>query len=185
MNPFAPEFLLRSLAPASRGIELSNAREAAVLVAILDKPEPSVLLTRRTQTLRSHSGQIALPGGRVDDTDPSHTHAALREAWEEVGLPPADVMPLGQLNPFFTVSRYRITPIVGLAPADFPWQLSIDEVDAVFEVPLAVVLNLNNYHQMQVNRLGQPHSVYFLPWQGWFIWGATAGIFHDLALHMA
>ncbi|WP_192954658.1 CoA pyrophosphatase [Gallaecimonas mangrovi] len=185
MSSFAADFLLRPLAQRQLGTELSASREAAVLLAILDKPEPTILLTRRTQTLRSHGGQIALPGGRVDDTDPNHTYAALREAWEEVGLPPEDVTPLGELNPFYTVSRYRITPIVGLAPADFPWQLSADEVDAVFEVPLAVVLNLNSYHQLQINRHGQPHTVYFMPWQGWFIWGATAGMFHDLALHMA
>lgn len=185
-SAFAADFLLRPLAGRPHGaIHVPTPRDAAVLVAVLDKPHPTVLLTRRTATLRHHGGQVALPGGRVDASDPSHTQAALREAWEEVGLLPQEVMPLGTLNPYYTVSRYRITPIVGLAPADFPWQLSTDEVDAVFEIPLSVVLDLNAYQQLTINRLGQAHPVYFLPWQDWLIWGATAAIFHDLARHLA
>ncbi|WKE67118.1 CoA pyrophosphatase [Gallaecimonas kandeliae] len=181
---FTTDFLLRPLEPRAPGLQLATPREAAVLIAVLDKPEPSILLTRRTSTLRHHGGQVALPGGRVDATDPDHAAAALREAWEEVGLPPSEVQPLGRLNPYHTVSRYRITPVVGLAPADFPWQLSTEEVDAVFEVPLSVVLDLNAYQVLTIPRLGQSHDVYFLPWNGWLIWGATAAIFQDLALHL-
>ncbi|WP_406663171.1 CoA pyrophosphatase [Gallaecimonas sp. GXIMD1310] len=185
MNHFASQFILQPLQPRHLGTPfLHQPRAAAVLLAILDRPEPTVLLTRRTQTLRHHGGQIALPGGRVDASDPSHVAAALREAWEEVGLAPTEVTPLGTLNPYDTVSDYRITPVVARAPADFPWQLSTDEVDAIFEVPLAIVLDLNRYQRLQIERQGISHQVLFLPWQNWLIWGATAAIFQDLALHL-
>ncbi|WP_341501327.1 CoA pyrophosphatase [Gallaecimonas sp. GXIMD4217] len=182
---FARDFLLRPLEERHLGVpELQSPKPAAVLLAIMDKPEPNLLLTRRTLTLRHHGGQVALPGGRVDDSDPSHEHAALREAWEEVGLLPEQVQVLGRLNPYDTVSRFRITPVVGLAPEDFPWLLSVDEVDAVFEMPLKKVLDLNRYRTLDIQRHGQHHRLFCLPYREHLIWGATAAILYDLALHL-
>ncbi len=182
---FAREFLLRPLVERNLGVpRLKAPKEAAVLLAVMDKPDPALLLTRRTATLRHHGGQIALPGGRVDATDTSLEAAALREAWEEVGLLPDQVQVLGRLNAYDTVSRFRITPVVGLAPAAFPWMLSVDEVDAAFEVPLEYILDEGNYRTLNIKRQGSEHPIYFLPFKEHVIWGATAAILYDLALHI-
>ena len=150
---------------------------AAVLVGVVPRPGGlSILLTQRTDHLRDHAGQISFPGGRVEPGDPSLAAAALREAEEEIGLPPERVDVLGALAPYRTVTGFRIHPVVGwveppldLAPDEF-------EVAEVFEVPLAYVLDPANHHRQCYRRGATTRFYYVLPYQERFIWGATAGI---------
>src|SRR3546814_16554490 len=113
---------------------------AAVLVPVTDRAEPGVILTQRTKTLSRHPGQIAFPGGRVDPGDADVTAAALREAEEEIGLPPARVTVIGAADRYRTITGFEVTPIVGLVPPDLVLTPPEAEVAAVFEVTLAFLL---------------------------------------------
>lgn len=114
-----------------------NHRQAAVLIPIVRRPQPGLLLTQRSIHLRKHAGQVAFHGGAVDDTDASVIAAALREAEEEVAIPPSAVEVIGVLPPVDSVTGYQVTPVVGIIPPDLPYRASEDEVSAVFEMPLA------------------------------------------------
>jgi 8-oxo-dGTP pyrophosphatase MutT (NUDIX family) len=155
---------------------------AAVLICLIERAGgPGLLLTQRTTHLRDHAGQISFPGGRVEKTDPSVVAAALREAWEEIGLDPAKVEILGELAPYDTATGFRIHPVVGwLAP---PFELRPDpfEVDEVFELPLDFVLDPINRRRQSFRRGSMTRAYYVLPWQDRFIWGATAGILVNLS----
>src|SRR3546814_4866005 len=114
---------------------------AAVLVPVTDRAEPGVILTQRTKTLSRHPGQIAFPGGRVDPGDADVTAAALREAEEEIGLPPARVTVIGAADRYRTITGFEVTPIVGVVPPDLVLTPHEAEVAEVFEVPLAFLLD--------------------------------------------
>ena len=155
---------------------------AAVLVGLLARPEgPSILLTQRTAHLKDHAGQISLPGGRIEVTDPDAEAAALREAEEEIGLDPARVELLGPLPTYDTITGFRIHPIVGWIEP--PIELAPDpfEVADVFELPLAFALNRDNQQQDSYERDGRRRHFYVLRWQERYIWGATAGILVNFA----
>ena len=156
-------------------------REAAVLVALVERPsELTVILTRRADTLANHSGQVAFPGGRIDPGETA-VQAALREAQEEVGLDPRFVRPAGLGDPHETGTGYRITPVVGFVSPGFALAASEAEVAEVFEPPFAWLMNAANF-QEQERALpgGVARRFYAAPWQGRFIWGATAGILRRL-----
>ena len=156
-------------------------RDAAVLVPVVDTgAEARVILTRRTTRLRSHSGQIAFPGGAVDPEDGSPEAAALREAREEIGLEPGLVEPIGRLPQYLTVSGYRITPILSVVEPGFAIEINPDEVDAVFEVPLSFLMSEANHRRESRLWQGRERHFYTMPYQEWFIWGATAGIIRTL-----
>ncbi len=154
---------------------------AAVLAGLIDRPEGfTVLLTLRTAHLRSHAGQIALPGGRADPGErPWET--ALREAWEEVGLDPALVEVAGLSDPFWTRTGYLITPVVGFVQPDFTLSLNAEEVADVFEVPFAFLMDAAN-HRTILRELpdGSTHEVWAMPYQERNIWGVTAMLLRDL-----
>jgi 8-oxo-dGTP pyrophosphatase MutT (NUDIX family) len=154
---------------------------ASVLIAITDRPEPGVILTLRQATLRRHAGQIAFPGGRIDDEDESPRHAALREAWEEIGLEPAQVDLVGELPPYRTGSGYRIIPMIGVVPPDLLLTPHEVEVAAVFEVPLAFLLDTVNH--VQDSRLfnGRERHFHVIEWEDRRIWGITAGLIVNLS----
>jgi 8-oxo-dGTP pyrophosphatase MutT (NUDIX family) len=159
---------------------------AAVLVPIIARPEGfTVLFTRRTEQLKSHSGQISFPGGRAEPADPSPRHTALREAQEEIGLAPARVEVLGQLAEYNTRTGFRVTPVIGLIQP--PLELAPDarEVDEVFEVPLAFLLDPAN-HRRESRQIGaRMASYYVIEHQGRTIWGATAGMLVNLYRQLA
>ena len=155
--------------------------DAAVLIAITDRPEPGVILTQRTETLRRHPGQIAFPGGRVDPEDRDAVAAALREAEEEVALPRAAVEVIGTTDTFRTGTGYCIVPVVGVVPADLPLVPHEAEVAAVFEVPLAFLLDGANHHQASAEWQGRTRTFYEIPWPDRRIWGVTAGIIVNLS----
>lgn len=114
-----------------------NQRQAAVLIPVVRRPQPGLLLTQRSVHLRKHAGQVAFPGGAVDSSDASLIAAALREAQEEVAIPPSCVEVIGVLPPVDSVTGFRVTPVVGIIPPNLPYRASEDEVSAVFEMPLA------------------------------------------------
>jgi 8-oxo-dGTP pyrophosphatase MutT (NUDIX family) len=155
-------------------------RSAAVLIAVTDRAEPGVLLTRRSETLRSHAGQVAFPGGRVDPGDADVIAAALREADEEIGLPPAAVEVVGTVGLFRTVTGFEITPVVGVVPPDLPLLPHDAEVAALFEVPLAHLLDPANHRLSTVEWRGAQRTFYEIPWVGERIWGATAAMIVNL-----
>lgn len=159
-------------------------RPAAVLIGIVQRPEPTVLLTQRTAHLRSHSGQVAFPGGKSDAEDASPKDTALREAHEEVGIEPSSVEVLGSLPVYTTGSAFHVTPVVGLLSPDHSLQPNAHEVDAVFEVPLPFLMDPTNHRIHRVNWQGVDRQWYSMSYHDGvaerYIWGATAGMLRNL-----
>ena len=159
---------------------------AAVLVPIIARHEGlTVLFTRRTEQLKSHSGQISFPGGRAEPGDPSPQHTALREAQEEIGLAPARVEVLGQLAQYNTRTGFGVTPVIGLIQPPLEVVPDAREVDEVFEVPLAFLLDPAN-HRRESRQIGARMATYYvIEHQGRIIWGATAGMLVNLYRRLA
>lgn len=159
---------------------------AAVLIALVRRPEGfTVLYTERSPDLRSHSGQIAFPGGKVDRQDDDVAAAALREAFEEVGMARSDVRVIGFMPTYFTGTNYLITPVVAIVEPSGPFIPSLGEVHSVFEVPLRRILLLESYGQFRIKRDGQEHRIWHIDHAGHRIWGITANItrqFRDIAM---
>lgn len=155
-------------------------RPAAVLVPIVDRPEPTVLLTQRTTELSSHAGQIAFPGGKIDPTDESPLAAALREAREEIGLEPRLVHPIGYLDLYLTTLGYRIVPTVARIEPDFKLALNAAEVHDTFEVPLCFLMQPINHQRHSREWNGMVRHFYAIPFADRYIWGVTAGILRNL-----
>ena len=154
---------------------------AAVLVAVTDRAEPGVILTQRTETLRRHPGQVAFPGGRIDPSDTDAIAAALREADEEIALPPASVEVIGTADRYRTGTGFEIVPVIGVVPPDLPLIPSEAEVASVFEVPLAFLIDPANVRLGSVMWQGRERSYYELDWNGRRIWGATAAMIVNLS----
>jgi 8-oxo-dGTP pyrophosphatase MutT (NUDIX family) len=159
---------------------------AAVLIGLVQRPAGlSVLYTERSPELRSHSGQIAFPGGKIDPTDVDAADAALREAAEEVDLDRADARVLGFMPRYFTGSNYLITPVVALLDPSRPFVPNPAEVRSVFEVPLEWLMDGRNYGTYRVRRGGEEHTTWQITHGDFVIWGITANLtrrFHDLVL---
>jgi 8-oxo-dGTP pyrophosphatase MutT (NUDIX family) len=155
-------------------------KPAAVLVPIVDRGEPTVLLTTRTKDLASHAGQVAFPGGKIDPDDDSPVAAALREAREEIGLAPAVIEPLGYLDLYLTFSGFRILPTVARVKPDFALTLNPLEVTETFEVPLAFLMTPANHQLRSRDWNGIEREYYAMPFGDRYIWGITAGIVRNL-----
>jgi 8-oxo-dGTP pyrophosphatase MutT (NUDIX family) len=170
------------LNPGLGAILRANAkRPAAVLIAIVDSGlDARVLLTQRTANLRTHSGQIAFPGGTVDASDASPVAAALREANEEIGLSPAMVTPVGELPEYVTGSGFRITPVLAVVDPAHALTPNPHEVEAVFDVPLSFLMNADNHRIESRIWQGKERFYYTMPYRERFIWGVTAGIIRTL-----
>lgn len=198
LAPVAPECLQpqalrqRFAAPPAWTPELSVERRfvdrdpvaAAVLVPLVMREGLSLLLTERGRHLSTHSGQIAFPGGRSDDTDRDPVHTALREAEEEIGLAASHVEVLGTLPVYVTGSAYRVTPVVALVRPGFELRPNPDEVADVFEVPLHFLMNPANHRRHKVDLGGGERQWLSMPWVDErraerFIWGATAGMLRN------
>lgn len=158
---------------------------AAVLIPIVDRTEPTMLFTRRTDTLRRHAGQVAFPGGRIDPDDRDAVAAALREAHEEIALSPHHVQVIGTLDRYETGTGYSITPVVGIVPPDLPLVPFEAEVAALFETPLAHILDPANHQLHEAEWQGQRRSYYAIDWETHHIWGATAAIIVNLTRRLA
>jgi 8-oxo-dGTP pyrophosphatase MutT (NUDIX family) len=155
-------------------------RPAAVLIPVVDHPQPTVLLTQRSPHLNNHAGQISFPGGKIDATDASPLDAALREAEEEVGLTREFVEPVGYLDLYGTAFGFRILPTVARVKPGFKLKLNASEVDDAFEVPLAFLMNPENHQIHSKEFRGTERSYYAMPFAERYIWGATAGILRVL-----
>ena len=181
---------LREALSAGSGAELligdmiegspDEAAPAAVLIAITDRPEPGVILTVRRENLRTHAGQVAFPGGRIDPgEDP--VAAALREAQEEVLLDPASVEIVGTIEPYRTVTHYSVVPVIGVIPPDLPLEPHEQEVADWFEAPLTFLLDPANQQQRSALFQGRNRHYYEIDWNGRRIWGATAAMIVNLS----
>jgi 8-oxo-dGTP pyrophosphatase MutT (NUDIX family) len=154
---------------------------AAVLVPVVLHEMPTILLTKRTSHLKKHAGQVSFPGGRIDPDDLTPEAAALREAWEEIGLPPASVDVLGRLDDQVTGTGFRITPVLAVLPPALTYEISPQEVEAIFELPLSVVLDPAAPRRQTHEVGGQWREYWVWPHPDHFIWGATAAILVQLA----
>jgi 8-oxo-dGTP pyrophosphatase MutT (NUDIX family) len=154
---------------------------AAVLVAVVDRPEPTVILTERPKTMRKHPGQISFPGGRIDPGDDGPIAAALREAEEEIGLPPAAVEVIGIADLYRTVTGFEVTPVIGVVPPDLPLLPHPGEVASMFEAPLGFLLDPARQETRTAEFRGRTRSYYEIEWQGRRIWGATAAMLVNLS----
>ncbi len=157
-------------------------RPAGVLVAIWDQPGGArLILTKRSSHLKHHPGQIAFPGGKVDPGDDGPVGAALREAWEEIGLPPDRVQVIGTLPPHETVTGFLVTPVLGFVSGDFVPVPEAGEVDEVFTVPLSHVIDPASFRVERRRWRGTWRRYYAVPYGPYYIWGATARILRGLA----
>jgi 8-oxo-dGTP pyrophosphatase MutT (NUDIX family) len=155
----------------------ASLRPAAVLVALIDRADgPRVLLTRRTEALRHHAGQISFPGGSIDAGDADPVAAALREADEEVGLGAGLSLPLGYLDPFVTITGFHVFPVVATVSREYVPRLDPSEVAEAFEVPLAFLLDPRNVHELEVDWQGRRRRLLEYRYEGHRIWGATAAM---------
>jgi 8-oxo-dGTP pyrophosphatase MutT (NUDIX family) len=155
-------------------------KPAAVLVPVVARAEPVVLLTQRTPDLRSHSGQVAFPGGKIDPDDASPRAAALREATEEIGLDRKFVEPIGYLDLYLTFSGFRILPLVARVDPGYRLSINPGEVADAFEVPLDFLMEPANHQRLKRDWKGIERQYYAMPFGERYIWGVTAGILRNL-----
>jgi 8-oxo-dGTP pyrophosphatase MutT (NUDIX family) len=156
--------------------------DAAVMVPLVNRhSELHVLLTQRTAHLNDHAGQISFPGGRVDAMDASREETALRETEEEIGLPRSRIMVLGRLPEYEIPTGFRITPIVGWIEPPFDLALDAFEVACAFEAPLSHFLDPERYERREYDYDGRHRHYMAIPYEGRYIWGATAGMLYSFA----
>jgi 8-oxo-dGTP pyrophosphatase MutT (NUDIX family) len=185
LHPAPPDIPRRSdddLNPEARIIPADQPpRAAAVLVPLVPRDDGlRVLLTERQPHLRSHAGQVAFPGGRIDDSDHGPVAAALRETHEETGIGPDYVEPLGFLDTYLTSTNFRVMPVVGLLRPGFTVMPQEAEVADVFEVPFSFLMDPAHHERHSRDWQGKLRYYYAMPWEGHYIWGATAGMIRNL-----
>ena len=176
--------------PGDTGAAGRSLQPASVLVPLVQRPDGlKVLLTRRTDHLRDHAGQISFPGGRAEEADADAVATALREAEEEVGLPRDVVDVIGSLPHYTTVTNYVVTPVVALVQPPFVLRLDSFEVAEAFEVPLAFLMTPAHHQRHEFELQGQRRQFLSMPWEAegedggtrrYFIWGATAAMLRNL-----
>lgn len=173
----------------------SELKTAAVLIPIIEidvdntssknnAQQLKILFTKRASHLKHHGGQISFPGGKAESYDENIIATALRETQEEIGLLADNIEIIGQLHPYQTISGYIVTPIIAFIPANQIYTIDKNEVSEIFQVPLQHFLNTNNHHSVTIHQQNRQHQVHFMPYQHYNIWGATAAMLKDLALHL-
>lgn len=177
----APEIVLLAGDERDAALAARPGVEAAVLVPVTDRADPGVILTRRTDTLARHPGQVAFPGGRVDDGDADLVAAALREAEEEIGLDPSLVEVIGLADRYRTVTGFQVTPVIGVVPPELSYEKREAEVADIFEVPLSFLLDSANHVEASVEWQGRERHFYEIMWGDFRIWGATAAMIVNLS----
>lgn len=182
-----PAHLTGDFAVAGLAREQRPLTPAAVLVPLVDRPPAmTVLLTRRTEHLDNHAGQISFPGGRVEEHDADPVETALRETEEEIGLHRRHVVEIaGFLHSYQTITGFLITPVVGFVAPPFELTLDAFEVAEAFEVPLSFVLDPRNHERHNRTYRGQERSFYVIPYENRYIWGATAAMLVGLSRKLA
>lgn len=154
--------------------------QAGVLIALTDTHDPSVILTKRASGLSTHSGEVAFPGGKRDPQDPDLLYTALREAEEEIGLPPDLVDVVAPLGDVLSKHQLQVTPWVGIIPEDVILTPNLDELDAIFQVPLAFFMEDQRHHTDEIRFKGMTHYVPAYEYDGHIIWGLTAYMLVEL-----
>ncbi|MEP2737141.1 MAG: CoA pyrophosphatase [Erythrobacter sp.] len=167
-----------------RFAELDRSTDAAVLIAVTERPRPTIILTQRPQSMRSHPGQVAFPGGKLDPGEDAIT-AALREADEELALPPTAVKVIGTTDRYHTVTGFDITPVLATIPPDLPFIPNPDEVEAWFEAPLDLLLARDGWSSQEAFWKGEMRRYFEMHYEGFRIWGVTAAIIANLAKRLA
>lgn len=162
----------------------SQLTPAAVLIPITQREKPGVILTQRPSNMRSHPGQVAFPGGKIDPEDSDEIDAALREAEEELAIPRSRVDIVGAVDTYHSGSGFAITPVLGIIPPDLPLVPNPGEVDSWFEVPLDFILDPANLTEKSAMWQGRTRSYYEIMWNERRIWGVTAGIISNLAARL-
>lgn len=175
-----PEHIVETEDERDFGEPSGGHRAAAVLVPITQRDNPGVILTQRPEWLKSHPGQVAFPGGKIDDGDSDAIAAALREADEELAIPPDAVEILGTADVYYSGSGFAISPVVGVVPPDMDLVPCPGEVEDWFEVPLEFLLDMSNAEKRSGFWKGSQRAYYDIDWQGRRIWGVTAGIIANL-----
>ncbi|GAB5489013.1 MAG: CoA pyrophosphatase [Parasphingorhabdus sp.] len=160
--------------------DMSGLRNAAVLIAVTDRPNPGVIFVQRPNHMRNHPGQVAFPGGKIDPEDQDEIDAALREAHEEVALERHHVDIIGLTDSFQSGSGYNIQPVLGVIPPDLPFVSDPTEVESWFEAPLDFVLDPKNRTTHEGTWNGRKRHYYEMFWDNYRIWGITAGILNNL-----
>ena len=160
-----------------------GSRPAAVLVPVTQRERPGVILTRRPGNLRSHPGQVAFPGGKIDGGE-TPVEAALREADEELAIAPANVRVIGSSDVYVTGTSFEVTPVLGVIPADLPLVPNPGEVESWFEVPLDILFDRSNYAANTVVWKGAERTYFEMEYDGYRIWGVTAAIIANLSRRM-
>lgn len=154
---------------------------AAVLVPVVERPRPTVILTLRHGGMRNHAGQVSFPGGRIDPGDDGPVAASLREAEEEIGLPPAMVEVIGIADRYRTITGFEVTPVVGIVPPGLELRPHPGEVAATFETPLDFLLDPANHVIRTAEFRGRERRYYEIMWEDRRIWGATAAMIVNLS----
>ncbi|KGJ96206.1 CoA pyrophosphatase [Colwellia psychrerythraea] len=187
-NEFLTRFNLLQLAESEHNYQHpSPLRSAAVLIALVESDNGGglqVLLTKRASHLKHHPSQVSFPGGKVEPEDKSLIDTALREAFEEIGLPRAAVTVVGQIPPYQTISGFQVTPIIAIVASSLVYQIDKNEVAEIFQVPLQHFLTSTDHHVFVAHKGGKQHNVHFLPYKHYNIWGATAVMLKDLVAHI-
>lgn len=192
IEKIAPEGELKSTPPARSDFDLNpeithemtdqqKLRPAAVMIGLIERPHGlNILFTRRTDNLEHHPGQISFPGGHIDDDDIDATHAALRETFEETGIGHENINIIGRLDTYITGTGFSITPVVGLISTPFTLSPDPIEVAEIFEVPLAHFMDSANHRVHERTFDGIVRKFYAMPFEDYYIWGATAGMLFNL-----
>ena len=168
----------------ARFADLDRTADAAVLIAVTEAENPTVLLTQRPRTMRDHPGQVAFPGGKID-ADEDAVEAALREAWEELGITREAVRVIGTTDRYQTGTGFDITPVLATVPADLPIRPDPREVESWFEAPLDHLLDRQRWRENEVFWKGAMRRYYEMDHEGYRIWGVTAAICINLSRRLA
>ncbi|MGB7409197.1 MAG: CoA pyrophosphatase [Pontixanthobacter sp.] len=168
----------------ARFADAQRTAEAAVLIAVTDRPKPGIILTQRPTTMRDHPGQVAFPGGKIEAGEDA-TGAALREAEEELALDRKNVRLIGTTDRYQTGTGFDITPVLAVIPADLPLIPHPREVEAWFEVPLEIVFEPTKWTRNEVFWRGAMREYLEMDWDGFRIWGVTAAIIANLSRRIA
>lgn len=168
----------------ARFADLDRTADAAVLIAVTEREEPTVLLTQRPRTMRDHPGQVAFPGGKLDEGEDA-IGAALREAWEELGIAREQVRVIGATDRYQTGTGFDITPVLATIPSDLPIRPDPREVESWFEAPLDLLLDNNSWQENEVFWKGAMRRYYEMDHEGYRIWGVTAAICINLSRRLA